>query len=85
MAEVLTRPEVVGSAHWVSVGAVEDVVNDIAAWHEAGAMDGFIALPGGSEGSLDLFFSELLPMLADRNLFRREYSGATLREHLDQP
>ncbi|MBP1176530.1 hypothetical protein JOE49_003782 [Paenibacillus sp. PvR133] len=27
--DVLARPEVVGSAHWVSVGTVEDVLNDI--------------------------------------------------------
>jgi len=80
--DLLVRPEVVGSAHWVSVGTVEDVIADIAAWFEAGAMDGFIALPGGSSGSLDLFFAELVPGLAAHGLFRREYEGTTLREHL---
>ncbi len=80
--ELLARPEVVGSAHWVSVGTVEDVLDDIVSWHEAGAMDGFIALPGGSLASLNLFFDELVPALAARGLFRRAYEGATLREHL---
>lgn len=80
--ELLARPEVVGSAHWVSVGTVEDVVADIVEWFEAGAMDGFIALPGGSTGSLDLFFEELVPALAARGLFRTEYEGTTLRAHL---
>lgn len=80
--DVLARPEVVGSAHWVSVGTVEDVIADIAAWFEAGAMDGFIALPGGSTGSLDLFFEKLVPGLAERNLFRKAYEGTTLRDHL---
>lgn len=80
--ELVARPEVVGSAHWVSVGTVGDVVADIVEWFEAGAMDGFIALPGGSTGSLDLFFEELVPALAARGLFRTEYEGTTLRAHL---
>lgn len=80
--ELLARPEVVGSAHWVSVGTVEDVLADIVDWFEAGAMDGFIALPGGSRQSLHLFLKELVPALAARGLFRKDYEGATLREHL---
>ncbi|KAA1186588.1 NtaA/DmoA family FMN-dependent monooxygenase [Paenibacillus sp. B2(2019)] len=80
--EILDRPEVVGSAHWVSVGTVEDVLNDIIERFEAGAMDGFIALPGGSEQSLELFFEKLVPKLVERGLFRSEYTGCTFREHL---
>ncbi|MGM7634315.1 NtaA/DmoA family FMN-dependent monooxygenase [Bacillus sp. Hm123] len=80
--ELLARPEVVGSAHWVAVGTVEDVVNDIIEWFEAGAMDGFIALPGGSVQSMELFFDELMPMLVEKGLSRSEYTGVTLREHL---
>lgn len=79
---VLARPEVVGSAHWVSVGTVEDVLNDIITRVEAGAVDGFIALPGGSEKSMELFFEKLMPQLVERGLYRSEYTGATLREHL---
>jgi FMN-dependent oxidoreductase (nitrilotriacetate monooxygenase family) len=80
--EVLARPEVVGSAHWVSVGTVEDVLNDIIERFEAGAIDGFIALPGGSEKSMEIFFEKLMPELVERGLFRSEYMGSTLREHL---
>jgi len=82
VAEVLARPEVVGSAHWVSVGTVEDVLGDILQRFEAGAIDGFIALPGGSERSMELFFEKLLPQLTERGLFRSEYAGSTLKEHL---
>ncbi|RAV23339.1 NtaA/DmoA family FMN-dependent monooxygenase [Paenibacillus contaminans] len=82
VAEVLARPEVVGSAHWVSVGTVEDVLNDIIQRFEAGAIDGFIALPGGSEKSMELFFEKLMPQLVERGLFRSEYAGSTLKEHL---
>ena len=82
VAEVLARPEVIGSAHWVSVGTVEDVLEDILQRFDAGAIDGFIALPGGSERSLEIFFEELMPQLVDRGAFRSEYTGSTLREHL---
>ncbi len=82
VAEVLARPEVVGSAHWVCVGTVDDVLAEITAWFEAGAIDGVIAIPGGSMESLRLFLEELVPALARRGLFRRDYEGTTLRQHL---
>src|SRR5690606_1959497 len=31
---LLARPEVVGSAHWVSVGTVDDVLADIIRWFD---------------------------------------------------
>jgi len=80
--QLLSRPEVIGSAHWVSVGTVGDVLDEICAWFESGAMDGFIALPGGSEESLSLFLERLVPALAARGLFRSDYEGTTLRDHL---
>ncbi|WP_433754127.1 NtaA/DmoA family FMN-dependent monooxygenase [Paenibacillus amylolyticus] len=80
--DLLSRPEVVGSAYWIIVGTVEDALREIITWHEAGALDGFIALPGGSMQSMSLFFDELVPMLADQGLFRKEYTGSTLSEHL---
>ena len=80
--DLLDRPEVIGSAHWLVVGTVDDAFREICAWAEAGAADGFIALPGGSVGSLDLFLDELVPRLTEAGLFRRDYSGRTLRSHL---
>jgi len=82
VVEVLARPEVVGSAHWVAIGTVDEVLTEIAAWFEAGAIDGFIAIPGGSMQSLHLFMEELVPALARRGLFRSDYAGTTLRQHL---
>ncbi|WP_232845109.1 NtaA/DmoA family FMN-dependent monooxygenase [Paracoccus onubensis] len=79
---LLARPEVVGSAHWVSVGTVDDVLADIIRWFDAEAIDGFIALPGGSTESMRLFFDELMPKLATRKLFRAAYDSTTLRGHL---
>lgn len=79
---VLSRPEVIGSAHWVAVGTVEDVLEEIVMRFEEGALDGFIAIPGGAIESLYLFLDELVPALVQKGLFRAEYEGQTLREHL---
>lgn len=49
-------------------------MNDIIDRFEAGAIDGFIALPGGSEESMKTFFEKLMPQLVERGLFRSEYA-----------
>jgi alkanesulfonate monooxygenase SsuD/methylene tetrahydromethanopterin reductase-like flavin-dependent oxidoreductase (luciferase family) len=64
------------------VGTPEQVADAIQTWFEQGAADGFIInslLPDGLQ-----YFTELVvPVLQQRGLFRNEYSGNTLREHLD--
>ncbi|MGE7860872.1 NtaA/DmoA family FMN-dependent monooxygenase [Bacillus mobilis] len=80
--QILERPEVVGSAHWVAVGTAQDVAKQIMDRFEAGALDGFIAIPGGPPKSLDLFFREVIPLFVKAGVFREEYTGSTLREHL---
>ena len=35
-------------------------------------------LPGG----IEIFIEEVVPILRERGLFRREYTGTTLRDHL---
>ncbi|PFY16013.1 LLM class flavin-dependent oxidoreductase [Bacillus toyonensis] len=81
--QILERPEVVGSAHWVAIGTPQDVFQKIMERFEAGALDGFIAIPGGPQKSLDLFFSEVIPLFVKAGVFREEYTGSTLREHLE--
>lgn len=82
VAELLMRPEVVGSAHWQVIGTVDDAIEQIKDWAVSGAMDGFIALPGGAVGSMRLVLEELAPRLVEEGLFREEYSGATFADHL---
>ncbi|MGG0256226.1 NtaA/DmoA family FMN-dependent monooxygenase [Bacillus toyonensis] len=82
--QILERPEVVGSAHWVAIGTPQDVFQQIMERFEAGALDGFIAIPGGPQKSLDLFFSEVIPLFVKAGIFREEYTGSTLREHLEE-
>lgn len=82
LSDLMTRPEVVGSAYWQVIGTVEDAVSEIRRHHEAGALDGFIACPGGSPGSMDLTLAELMPRLSEEGLLRSEYTSSTLGGHL---
>lgn len=43
---LLSKPEVIGSAHWVVIGTPADAVEEIIRWYRHGALDGVIALPG---------------------------------------
>ncbi|WP_137743768.1 NtaA/DmoA family FMN-dependent monooxygenase [Robertmurraya siralis] len=81
---LLSKPEVIGSAHWVVIGTPADAVEEIIRWYRHGALDGVIALPGGSVQSLNLFLEKVVPLLVEKGLFRKEYSGNTLSEHLHE-
>ncbi|MDQ0178414.1 NtaA/DmoA family FMN-dependent monooxygenase [Bacillus chungangensis] len=80
--QLLERPEVIGSAHWVAVGTPQEVFHQIMERFEAGALHGFIAIPGGPPKSLDLFFSDVIPLFVEAGVFRKDYTGSTLCEHL---
>ncbi|SMH46556.1 NtaA/DmoA family FMN-dependent monooxygenase [Azospirillum agricola] len=82
LADLLQRPEVIGSAHWQVIGTVDDAVAAVRDWVEAGAIDGFIAVPGGSVGSMRLALEGLVPRLAEAGLFRRDYTATTFAGHL---
>ncbi|MGA0541899.1 NtaA/DmoA family FMN-dependent monooxygenase [Neotabrizicola sp. VNH66] len=84
LGELLARPEILASIHWQIVGTVEDAAEEITRWFEAGAIDGFIAVPGGSVRSLELTLGELVPRLAEAGLFRKDYSGDTFLHHLTE-
>ncbi|KAF1066825.1 MAG: Nitrilotriacetate monooxygenase component A [Pseudomonas citronellolis] len=81
-AELLMRPEVLHAAHWQVIGTVDDAVEQISEWAAAGVMDGFIAAPGGSFGSVYLFLDQVVPRLVEAGLFRSHYHGSTFAEHL---
>lgn len=82
VGDLLARPEVLASVHWQIIGTVEDAVAIIADWFEAGAIDGFVAVPGGSWACFQRVLGELIPRLAEEGLFRRAYRGDTLAHHL---
>ena len=73
--------------HRVVVGTPEHVADEIQTWHEGGAADGFNVMPPWLTGGFEVFVEEVVPILRRRGLFRTEYTGSTLREHLglDRP
>lgn len=44
--------------------------------------DGFIVVPHLTPGGLDAFADRVVPLLQERGVFRTEYEGPTLRDHL---
>jgi FMN-dependent oxidoreductase (nitrilotriacetate monooxygenase family) len=70
-----------GVGHRIIVGTPEQIADDIEAWFKAGAADGFNLMPDVLPSGLDTFVDTVVPILQQRGLFRREYSGSTLRDH----
>ncbi|UFS85515.1 MULTISPECIES: LLM class flavin-dependent oxidoreductase [Rhizobium] len=71
-----------GTGHRTIVGTPKDIADDIETWFTAGAADGFNLMPDVLPHGLDVFVDEVVPILRRRGLFRHQYSGRTLRDHL---
>lgn len=72
---LLESPQALRSVHWQIIGTVEDARQQILEWFDNGAVDGFIAVPGGTKHSLDLTLNELVPGLAAAGAFRSGYDS----------
>ncbi|TRC89394.1 LLM class flavin-dependent oxidoreductase [Mesorhizobium sp. WSM4310] len=68
--------------HWRIVGTAAQVADELQARFEGGAADGYNVMPSWFPGELDAFATLVVPELQRRGLFRKEYDGNTLREHL---
>lgn len=79
----LSRRILVG--HRLLVGTPEQVADSLATWFQAHAADGFNIMPDVFPSGIESFVDEVVPLLQRRGLFRQEYSGSTLREHLGLP
>ena len=66
-------------------GTPEQVANVIEEWFTNGAADGFNIMPALLPSGLEAFVEQVVPILRDRGLFRREYTGETLRDHYGLP
>mgnify|MGYP006170010105 CR=1 FL=1 len=60
----------------------QDLADLIAAWHDAGAVDGFHLTPVEPRRDLERLVNGTVALLQHRGVFRTFYPGATLREHL---
>jgi FMN-dependent oxidoreductase (nitrilotriacetate monooxygenase family) len=77
IVEVTARQSFIGSP-----ASVAATINDFV---QADASDGFILVPHITPGGLDEFADAVVPLLQDRGVYRAEYTGSTLREHLGLP
>ncbi|WP_327102710.1 NtaA/DmoA family FMN-dependent monooxygenase [Nonomuraea glycinis] len=65
------------------IGTPESVARQIDEHVQADAADGFILVPHLTPGGLDEFVDRVVPLLRERGVFRTEYTGGTLRDHLE--
>ncbi|MCU5774363.1 LLM class flavin-dependent oxidoreductase [Erwiniaceae bacterium BAC15a-03b] len=63
------------------LGTAQQVAEGLAQWFLEGAADGFI-VRGGTPNAFDDFVDQVIPLLQQRGIYRREYAGDTLRENL---
>nr|XP_023907893.1 uncharacterized protein LOC112019607 [Quercus suber] len=74
-----------GYAGLAFVGSPKEIADEMEKWLLEGASDGFtIVMPYLPQG-LDDVASRLVPELQNRGIFRKEYEGTTLRDHLGLP
>jgi FMN-dependent oxidoreductase (nitrilotriacetate monooxygenase family) len=71
--------------HWVLCGSPVEVADTLQHWFDERAADGFNVMPPYFPEGFDDFVDLVVPILQERGLFRREYDGVTLRDHLGLP
>lgn len=69
--------------HRSFVGTPDQLTDEMERWFTSGGADGFVILPADLPVGFAQFVEEVVPRLQARGLFRSEYRGRTLWEHLD--
>ncbi|MDT0443467.1 LLM class flavin-dependent oxidoreductase [Streptomyces johnsoniae] len=64
------------------VGSPQTIASEINRFVQSDACDGFILWPPVVPDGLDEFVDKVVPLLVEQGVFRDEYTGTTLREHL---
>lgn len=64
------------------VGTASDIADQIEDGFRGGEADGYILSAAQSPGTFNDFVDQVVPELRRRGLFRSEYEGRTLRDHL---
>jgi len=71
--------------HRLLVGTPAQIADGMEAWYRAGVCDGFTMMFPFYPTPVDDVVELVVPELQRRGLFRKEYAGRTLREHLGLP
>ncbi|WP_394436803.1 NtaA/DmoA family FMN-dependent monooxygenase [Streptomyces sp. SGAir0957] len=64
------------------VGSPRTVADAIEHFVRSGGADGFVLVPHLTPDGLDDVVDRVVPLLQERGVFRTEYTGTTLRDHL---
>lgn len=71
-----------GGGHCTVVGTPEQIADHMEHWMRNEGADGFNLMPPSLPDGIDDFVDHVVPVLQRRGLFRTEYAGTTLRDHL---
>jgi FMN-dependent oxidoreductase (nitrilotriacetate monooxygenase family) len=69
----------------VFCGTPKRVADEMQAWLEGGACDGFVLAATHMPGTYEEFVRLVVPELQRRGVFRKKFTGTTLRENLGLP
>jgi N-acetyl-S-(2-succino)cysteine monooxygenase len=64
------------------IGSPKTIADKMQEWLEGDACDGFLVVAPYFPGGVETFVHLVIPELQRRGIFRREYSGRHLRDHL---
>jgi alkanesulfonate monooxygenase SsuD/methylene tetrahydromethanopterin reductase-like flavin-dependent oxidoreductase (luciferase family) len=64
------------------VGSPKDIADRLEEWFTERACDGFVIGPPYLPGTFEEFVRLVIPELQRRGVYRKEYAGTTLRDHL---
>jgi len=67
------------------VGGPKEIADMFEDWFSAPACDGFVIAPTWQPGTFEDFVKYVVPELQRRGVYRKEYTGPTLRDHLGLP
>ena len=67
------------------VGGPKEIADIMEEWFTAPACDGFVIGPSWLPGSFEDFVTHVVPELQRRGIYRKDYTGTTLRDHLGLP
>ncbi|MEC0305317.1 LLM class flavin-dependent oxidoreductase [Paenibacillus lautus] len=78
----LGRHYAVSRGHMTMIGTPQQIADRIEDWFRSRACDGFNIMAPLLPGGLEQFVDRVVPLLQQRGVFREDYTGRTLRDHL---
>ena len=76
-----TRRGLLSDGHTM-VGGPKEIADEMEEWFHGRACDGFVVGPTHQPGAFEDFVKHVVPELQKRGVYRKEYTGSTLRDPL---